>query len=145
MIKKEKLAKEILEVFPSFIKKIHRGVVESLGIPPSQMSAVMILSEKKSCTLGCLSKEMEVSAPTTTGIVDRLYKSGYVERVRSQKDRRIVNIALTRKGKNVIKKIHKTAMKKWKIISNILSIKDQETHIRILKKIFKGLDAYHSK
>ena len=145
MTKKEELAKEILEVFPSFIKKIHRGAVESLGIPPSQMSAVMILSEKKLCTLGELSKEMGVSAPTTTGIVDRLYQSGYVERVRSQKDRRIVNIALTRKGKNVTKKIYKIAMKKWRIISSILSIKDQETHIRILKKIVKGLDAYHAK
>jgi len=145
MDKKKELAKEILEIFPLFIKKMHRGMAKDGEVPPSQMSAVMILSEKKLCTLGELSKEMGVSAPTTTGIVDRLYQSGYVERVRSQKDRRIVNIALTRKGKNVTKKIQKTAIKKWRIISSILSIKDQETHIRILKKIVKGLDAYHAK
>ena len=145
MDKKKELAKEILEIFPLFIKKMHRGMAKDGEVPPSQMSAVMILSEKKLCTLGELSKEMGVAAPTATGIIDRLYKAGHVKRVRSKKDRRIVNITLTIKGKNVTKRIQKIAMKRWSIVSNILSLKDQEVHIRILKKIVKGLDKYYEK
>ncbi len=145
MNKKEKLAKEVLKIFPSFMKRIHRGMTETGEIPSSQMGAVIILAEKKSCTLGCLSKDMGISAPTTTGIVDRLYKSGYVKRVRSKKDRRIVNITLTAKGKSLIRKIRRAMMQRWRIVSNVLSVKDQETHIRILKKIIKGFDEYYAK
>ena len=142
---KQKLAKEMLEIFPLFIKKMHRGMTKAGEVPPSQMSAVVILSEKKLCTLGELSKEMGIAAPTATGIIDRLYKSRYVKRVRSKKDRRIVNITLTIKGKNVTKRIRKMAMQRWSIASKILSLKDQETHIRILKKIVKGLDQHYEK
>ncbi|MDD3375281.1 MAG: MarR family transcriptional regulator [Candidatus Omnitrophica bacterium] len=145
MNKKGKIAKEILEIFPAFIKKINQGMTKTGEIPSAQMSAIMILADKNQCTLGRLSKDMGVTAPTATGIVDRLYKSGYVKRIRSQEDRRIVNITLTAKGKKAKKNIHKMATQRWRVISNILSLKDQEMHIRILKKIVKGLDEYYEK
>ncbi|WP_431710032.1 MarR family winged helix-turn-helix transcriptional regulator [Glutamicibacter uratoxydans] len=42
-----------------------------------------------------LSRELHLSSPATTALLDRLERLGYVQRQRGDKDRRVVRIALT--------------------------------------------------
>ncbi|MDP8265886.1 MAG: MarR family transcriptional regulator [Candidatus Aceula meridiana] len=133
-------AKEISQILPAFLKRIHSGLMEKIDVPPAQMAAIMILSERKEKTVGELSTQMKVSAPTVTGIVDRLQRSGLAKRQRDTKDRRVVRIALTLKGKKVSGHLQRAFMQRWGVIASILSVKDQQTYVQLLKKIIKGFD-----
>ena len=44
-------------------------------------------------------------SPNTTRLVDKLIKKGFVERERSEKDRRVVFVMITDKGKELLKTI----------------------------------------
>ncbi|MFJ2619535.1 MarR family winged helix-turn-helix transcriptional regulator [Glutamicibacter sp. NPDC087344] len=46
-----------------------------------------------------LSRELQLSSPATTAMLDRLDRLGYITRQRSEQDRRIVHIHLTQKAK----------------------------------------------
>ena len=50
-------------------------------------------------TMSEVATELEITMGTLTIAVDKLIKKGYLERSRSDVDRRIVNISLTRRGK----------------------------------------------
>ena len=62
-------------------------VIENIGIDkPKNMSTV--------------SRALSVTVGTLTIAINNLVKKGYVKRVRSEEDRRVVLISLTEKGKN---------------------------------------------
>lgn len=46
-----------------------------------------------------LSRELHLSSPATTAMMDRLERWGYIERRRTDKDRRVVRIAMTDKAR----------------------------------------------
>jgi DNA-binding MarR family transcriptional regulator len=57
-----------------------------------------------SLSLGELSKGMYLHPSTISGVVDRLEKKRYVVRDRTEKDRRVVKVRLTPKGKMLVRK-----------------------------------------
>jgi len=76
-----------------------------------------------------------VSAPTVTGIVDRLEKGGYARRVPNKEDRRVINIELTDNGLKFEKQIRTHIQKKWAQMLSKLSKADCENYLKVLKKI----------
>lgn len=46
-----------------------------------------------------VAKELQITVGTLTTAINRLVKKGYVERIRSEDDRRVVKLGLTKKGK----------------------------------------------
>lgn len=82
------------------IKEIH--TIEAIGMYGSR-----IMSE--------LAQAMRVTMGTLTVTVDKLIQKGYLERQRSEKDRRIVNVLLTKRGKlayRIHEKFHRDMVKK---------------------------------
>ena len=61
---------------------------------------MMTVARLKEATMGQLSDHMNFPMSTATGIVDRLVKKGYIERGKSDSDRRIVVITLSEKGES---------------------------------------------
>ena len=59
----------------------------------------------KSLTMSELSTELMVSNGNVTGVIDRLEKSGFVERNRAEHDRRIQYIRLTKDGRRNFNKM----------------------------------------
>jgi len=52
-------------------------------------------------SMGEIAKELHITVGTLTVAVNNLVKKGYVERFKSEKDRRIVRVGLTKQGKEV--------------------------------------------
>lgn len=52
-----------------------------------------------------LSRDLQLSSPATTAMLDRLEKIGYIERQRTDKDRRVVRIAMTDKARRAGKEM----------------------------------------
>ena len=63
-----------------------------------QLIALLAIVQYGSLTIASIAKEVYLSPSTLVGIVDRLVAKGYVERKRSQQDRRQVLVCVTEKG-----------------------------------------------
>lgn len=57
-----------------------------------------------SMTMSRLGSLLQVHATTVTSAVERLVQQGYVERTRSDEDRRVIHASLTPEGKRVVEK-----------------------------------------
>jgi DNA-binding MarR family transcriptional regulator len=49
-----------------------------------------------------IAKKFNIAPSTLTGIINRLEKQGYIERIRGQEDRKQVLIKITKEGKEVV-------------------------------------------
>ena len=116
---------------------------EFKGISVTDMHIIEAIGVMEQRTMSKIAKSLNVTMGTLTIGVNGLVKKGYVERNRSQIDRRIVYASLTVKGKAAY--VHHMRFHKDMINSVINDITEEEAEIltRTLKKLedyFKKLD-----
>jgi len=81
----KKILKKDLNVIPDNLTRLHMAVMGELSQTSSTMSE--------------LAKTLMMTKPQLTHVVDPLVSSGIVERRPDEKDRRVINLALTAKGR----------------------------------------------
>lgn len=84
-----------------------RWLVEALkpsGLTPSQFNVLRILRGARPAALSSsvICERMVTHDPDLTRLLDRLEKARWVEKVRDAKDRRVVNVHITKSGTQVI-------------------------------------------
>lgn len=84
-----------------------RWLVEALkpsGLTPSQFNVLRILRGARPAALSSsgICERMVTYDPDLTRLLDRLEKAGWVEKVRDARDRRVVNVHITKSGTRVI-------------------------------------------
>ena len=129
------IAQEIARLVPRLLRGLRAGFIAAPQVTSSQMIILIRIYEKETTRVGALSKEMHVSAPTITGVIDRLLRNGYLRRIRDREDRRAVNVELTEKGKGLVERILSEINKRWYRILIHLSEEERENYLRILKRI----------
>ena len=77
--------------------ELNRG---SVSFP--QFFLLAYLSSEEYLTMSDIAKKMGHSTAAATGLVDRLEKLGYVERVHAAEDRRKIMVCITQKGTELI-------------------------------------------
>lgn len=77
-------------------KCLRRGEFKNLSI--SEMHVIESIGVDKDRTMSDTAKDLRITSGTLTTAVDNLVKKGYVERHRSDEDRRVVKIKLNEKG-----------------------------------------------
>ena len=135
MARIDEIAEEVATLMTMIARRILLGFFQSIDITQTQIFTIMTLSEQSPVRLSQLSKKLQISAPTVTGIVDRLEKSGFVKRIPDSKDRRAINVDLTARGRLIAKKLKITLKRKWKGLLNKLPPRDQNNYVGILRKI----------
>ncbi|PQZ96501.1 MarR family transcriptional regulator [Arthrobacter sp. MYb227] len=99
-------AHALLLLLQQFVQASDR-YVESTGtrhhLHRTDMNAIAIIIRfmlaGNAPTPGELSRELSLSAPATSALLERLERSGHVERLRIDNDRRVVRIRITQKAK----------------------------------------------
>lgn len=100
-------------------------VIEAIGMgKPKNMTSV--------------AKSLSVTTGTLTISVNSLVKKGFVERVRSEEDRRVVLISLTEKGKQIFMKHQKFHEE---LVESIVNQLDEQEKI-LLQKVLSNLNHY---
>lgn len=66
-----------------------------------EMHTIDVIGEKKDATPTDVARALMVTLGTVTTSLNNLERKGYIERVRSTKDRRVVHLYLTKKGRLV--------------------------------------------
>jgi len=139
MAKTDQIAEEVATLMPMIARRILLGFFQSVDITQTQIFTIMTLSEESPIRLSELRQKLHITAPTVTGIVDRLEKSGYVSRMPDPNDRRAIHVDLTPKGRAIAKKLKTTIKKKWKNLLVKLSDTDQKNYVTILRKIQRNM------
>lgn len=82
---------------------LHSKKIERLsGLTGPQLLLLQVIGRNGSLSAGALAREVSLSQATVTTILDRLEVKGYLQRVRSQADKRRVELSLTADGEAVL-------------------------------------------
>ena len=103
----QNLVLEILKLFRIIFKSSTRHfheVEKIVGIGGASLWAIAEMNEHENLTVSGLAKAMSVHQSTASNLADKLEKDGYITRVRSTEDKRIVYLSLTDKGSEVVAK-----------------------------------------
>jgi DNA-binding MarR family transcriptional regulator len=82
-----------------------RKETEQLGITARQATFLWLVKRRPGLSLAELAAEEGISPPAMSGHVDRLERSGLLERVRSSDDRRRVGLRLTDEGVRLMRRV----------------------------------------
>ncbi len=107
-----------------------------LKLSKSELLAMLIVDRYGEVTMSKISEKINVSMSTATGIIDRLVKKKYLERGRSESDRRVVLIKLTEKGLKTIKSIKNSINHYLDIVYESLTDEEIRVLYGIIMKVF---------
>lgn len=113
--------------------------LSKLGITRSQAFVIreIICSPK---TIGQISKGVDLSYSTTSGVIDRLEKNGYVQRIRDEEDRRVVWIGKTDKVMELGEKLTELTETLYTHVFDELSEEELQTFHKTLKLLTQQLE-----
>jgi len=94
-----------------------------------------ILHRNTNPTMGELSQALAVPLPTATRMVDWCVENGYAERLSDARDRRIVRVAQTDKGRILQEAIESIMAQSVQKIVSCLTDREQTTLLALLRKI----------
>lgn len=95
----------VLRRISATVKQKGREILNDFPITPPQFVALQWLKECGDMTIGDLSSKMYLANSTTTDLIDRMEKTELVQRIRSTSDRRVVQIHLLDKGREIIDEV----------------------------------------
>lgn len=103
----ERIAQGIFQAQPLMKKRLAKlsAIQSEQGIPLSHVQVLAMLEEVGSMSVSEISKRFGIAKPNITPLVDRLVNAGLVDRVRSESDRRVVNIVILEEGRNRLRQI----------------------------------------
>ena len=99
MKREDRLIFLISKIYQRLMTTLKRSLQrEGLDVTPIQVMVLFFLKKNNGCSLTELSRGVMIENATVTGLVDRLEKSGCVERRNNPNDRRAYTVCLTEKG-----------------------------------------------
>ncbi|MBS7529285.1 winged helix-turn-helix transcriptional regulator [Hazenella sp. IB182353] len=101
-----------------------REILAQSAVTFPQFSALLWLKNDGDMTIGELSQKLFLACSTTTDLIDRMERSEIVERVRDDRDRRIIRIHILPKGHKVIDEV--IAARRIHLTEVFLSISDDQ-------------------
>ena len=130
-----------------FFAMAHRYALEPhkqgllVGVSKPEIFLIHALGEAGRLNMTELARRMSVALSTVTGIVDRLIARGCVIRDRTEKDRRVVFVELTEKGREMFQQDRRAQQKvAMEVLSN-LSEAEQEELVSLVGKLSRKLDS----
>jgi MarR family transcriptional regulator, organic hydroperoxide resistance regulator len=125
------------------IARAHRAMGERLlrgtGLRTGQELVIMLLGDSPGQSQAAITRWLGVEPPTTAKMLARLERSGFVQRVRSTEDQRVMLVSLTTKGQS----LHRRVGELWNELNRIptagFSEKDKVELERLLLRVLENL------
>jgi len=117
-------------------------VDELTGLSPPTLSAMSVLVFGGSCSLGELARAEQVRPPTMTRIVRELESAGYVKRVPSKSDRRVVQLRATPLGIRLLKQGRSRRAQlvaEWLAALSVRDRKKIEEAVSVLERLIQAV------
>ena len=138
-----KFATAMLEILPGFVKEMARRqmppAVREGKLTIQQIFLLEYLTMKESSIMSELARYMHVSLSAVTGLIGRMVKSGLVRRHYDEKDRRVIIIKPTRKGRRIATEIRRMRYKFIMATFSKISEEERGAYLRIITKVYNIL------
>jgi DNA-binding MarR family transcriptional regulator len=102
------------------------------GITGMQASVLLLLTCRRSTRLIDLAREYNLCTSVVTRLVDRLVRTGLVERVPSERDRRVTYLQTTRAGKKTASRLPSIFARAFETLLDGMEKRDVDTLRRCL-------------
>ncbi len=121
------------------ISRITRGGLEgkSASLSYIQFQALSFIFKNKNASMKEISKHLQITAPSTTILINNLVRLKLVSRIDDRDDRRLVRLVISQSGQKELEKGFKAAKKHLETVFSKLSRQDQSDLNRILLKLSK--------
>jgi len=129
----------ISAIYRTAVKRLNSRLSED-RISFSQFSILRAIGKFGPMPMNKLGEHMLVAPANITGLVDRLERKGYVERRRDRRDRRLLKIELTERGRRIHDKVIEQF---WTYVRNVfssLSENERVVLLGLLARIRKSVD-----
>lgn len=114
--------------------------LKDFGLTPCQFEVLIILCEEDGILLSELGRRVSRDGPTITGVIDRMEKKMLVKRKRDSRDRRVVKVILTPKGKGMEEQLSLTKKQILEKITKNLSARELTLLDTVLVKMMKNVE-----
>src|SRR5579872_4215079 len=117
-------------------------LLREYGLTPSQYNVLRILrGEGKPLPILEIASRTITVVPGITGLIDRLEQAGFVNRLRCEKDRRVIYVALTDQGTKTLADLDEPLLALHRKLVGHLSRSELKELIRLLEKLRESVAA----
>ncbi|MGK6321278.1 MarR family winged helix-turn-helix transcriptional regulator [Sphingomonas sp. DT-204] len=122
------------------IDKIMASYVESkfddeLGLSFLQWVALKVVRDSAVTNAGELARELGITTGATTRMIDVLEMRGLMTRDRGTDDRRVVRLAITPEGRDIVEKLHGQVVPAWNEVLADFTQEEVDTLVELLLKL----------
>ena len=138
----DQFGKKMVELLPQLVRGIASRESNYLSkgkITLPQMWALEYLSREGDRPVNELARFLRISRPAATGLTDRLIAQGLIKRHGDPKDRRVVRIGATLKGKRIVANIWTQKCRMFAEFFEPISTSEREQYLAILQKVVLNL------
>ena len=102
-----------------------------------------LLRQSTGCPMNELADFLRISRPAATGLINRLMAQRLVRRAHDVGDRRIVRVAITRKGHQILTNIWEQKRRRIIEVFGQISPRDRAQYLAILERVVAILSQQH--
>jgi len=136
-------SEEVASLIPTLVRGMYKRQTDVLGkgkITIPQYVCMDLIGTRGPVMMKEIAVALDISLPAATGLVERLYITGFVKRIFEPTDRRIIRIVLTDKGKKAVKEVKEKRKTIIKDVFSHLSENEREQYLKILRKVVNWLN-----
>jgi DNA-binding MarR family transcriptional regulator len=134
----------ILTAYNDISKSINPPNLYQIELTSSQIKVLATFSEREFYTMTELSQILSVTLPTMTAMIDRLIQGGLVTRERDDRDRRVVQVRLTREGKATIRNLMQVRKQEIEKILGFLNAQELDIFWHSIETVAQLLAKAHA-
>jgi DNA-binding MarR family transcriptional regulator len=121
--------------------KLAEENVSALAMTLAELRVLKMLSKLGPCSMITLAKEQGMTAPGMTMVVDKLEQAGLARRVRSDADRRAINVAITGRGGERLRQVLKLHDKFIERATRDVSSQEMASFLSTLNRILAAAES----
>jgi DNA-binding MarR family transcriptional regulator len=141
-------SREVVELLPILFREFARRENNALTrgkISFPQMLTLEVVCRQGRIKMSALASLLAVQMSSATVLADRLVKQGLLERRGDEKDRRVVWMLPTARGRRVIHQILAQKRRSVQAIFGMLGESEREAYLRVLRRVKHRLSAVSKK
>jgi DNA-binding MarR family transcriptional regulator/YHS domain-containing protein len=109
-------------------------------LPPAEWLTLVEIGDRRRLMMSRLAQACGLPFSTTTGLVGRLESKGYLTRIRTDADRRVVHVELTAQGERTYRARLEADMRIVIALLDALTTREQDAVVRALGKVTEALE-----
>ena len=129
----------VARLMPNIIRGVQLDFFLRGGVTQTQFLVLTAVLSYQRCSMGTLARNLHVSMPTVSGIVDRLVRSGHLRRSPDPSDRRQVIVEITPKGRVFIRAFQGVIRRRWQEVLHTLEPAELAAFHDVIMKLTEQL------